>query len=311
MNVERLVPADAVRPIWSSSSALVYSGGFVALFAATALIGIAGEEGGNWAALGAAVLAAAVSFALAELLARAERAIAAGVAATFAVLFAVGALGVLLDLVGAFDLTLEDYQPASLLLEAAVIGGALLALRRYRAPLLVLPAAVTFWIAIADLGSLTSWGDAEELISLGAGAILAAAGLVLDRAGRQPYAFWLHTVGALAIGGALVALAGDSGWLLVGAIALAFIVGGYAFQRSSYTVLGAIGILIATTLFAVDPLGLVGGFFPFGAAPPDSDSLEGWQIALSYLFAGMLLAGIGVAGRLWRLPRSGPVAAEE
>jgi hypothetical protein len=94
-------------------------------------------------------------------------------------------------------------------------------------------------------------------------------------------------------------------------IALAFVVAGYAFRRSSYTVLGAIGVMIATTLFAVDPLGLVGGFIPFGAPQTGGDSLEGWQIALSYLVAGLLLAGIGVAGRLWQLPRSGPVAAEE
>jgi hypothetical protein len=310
MDLDRLLPGDPVRPIWSGSSALVYVGSIVALFATTALIGIAGDDGGNWAALGATVAAAAVSFALAEILARADRAIAAGVAATITVLFAAGAVGVLLDIVGAFDLTLDDYEPASLLIEAAVIGGALLAVRRYRAPLAVLPAAVTFWIAVADLGSLTSWGDAEELLSLAVGAILAAAGVVLDRAGRQPYAFWLHTVGALAIGGALVALAGDSGWLLIAAIALAFIAAGFGFRRSSYTVLGAIGILIATTLFAVDPLGLVGGFVPF-APPSDGDSLDGWQIALSYLAAGLLLAGIGVAGRLWRLPRSGPVAAHE
>jgi hypothetical protein len=310
MRVERLLPADAVRPIWSSSSMLVYVGGLVALLATTALIAIAGEDGGRWAALGAAVVAAAVAFALAELLARADRAIAAGVAATLALLFAVGALGVVLDLVGAFDLTLDDWQPASLVLEAGVVGGAFLAVRRYRAPLLVLPAAVAVWVAIADLGSLVSWGDAEELLSLGVGAVLAAAGVALDRAGRPAYAFWLHTVGALAVGGAVVALAGDSGWPVVAAIALLFVAAAFALRRSSYAVLGAIGILVAATLFAVDPIGVVAGVLPF-APPSGGDSLEGWQVALSYLVAGLLLAAIGVAGRLWRLPRSGPVAAGE
>ena len=311
MEVERLLPADAVRPIWSSSSMLVYGGGLAVLFAATALIGIAGDDGGRGAALGAAVVAAAIAFALAELLARANRAIAAGVAATIALLFSVGALGVQLDLVGAFDLTVADWQPASLVLEAAVIGGALLAVRRYRAPLLMLPAAVALWIAIADLGSLVSWGDAEELLSLGVGAVLVAGGVALDRAGRQPFAFWLHTVGALAVGGAVVALAGDPGWLVIAAIALLFVGAAFALRRSSYAVLGAIGILVATTLFAVDPRGVVGAFVPFVGAPSGGDALEDWQIALSYLVAGLVLAAIGVAGRLWRLPRSGPVAGHE
>jgi hypothetical protein len=310
VNVERVLPANAVRPLWSSASALVYLGAFVALFATFALLAISSDDGGDWALVGASLVAFVAAVGLAVLLERAERAIAAGVAATLAVVFASVLVGSLLNAFGALEADVGDYQPATLVVEAAVIAASVAAIIRFRAPLLVLPGALAFWFVITDLGSLFSWDDAGELLSVAAGVLLAAAGVVADRAGRQPFGFWLHAIGGLAAGGGIAVLAGDSGWFLIALIALGFVALAFALGRSSYAVLGAIGILIATTLFAVEPLSIVGGFLPFGA-PPSGDGLEGWQIALSYLVAGLGLAAIGVAGRLWRLPRSGPIAGHE
>ena len=306
MDVERLLPHNAVRPIWSSASALVYIGGITTLIATGVLIGIAAEDGGDWAAVGASLVAAVLAFAIAEALAGADRAIAAGVAAILAVSFAAGFVASVLEAIGALDVDVRDWQPFSLVVEAALVGAALLAIQRYRAPLLVLPAALAFWIAIADLGSLVTWDDAGDLLSIAAGVVLVAAGLVVDRAGRAPFAFWLHAVGGVAVGGGLVALLGDSAWPLTALIALGFVAFAYAFARSSYAVLGALGILIATTIFAIDAVSVFASF-PFG--PPESgDSLEDWQIALSYVVAGLLIAGIGVAGRLRWPERAGPDA---
>lgn len=310
MSVDRFLPADAVRPIWSSSSVLVYVGGFVALLATIGLLGIAQDDGGDWALAGAAALACATAVALALALQRAARAIAAGVAATLAAVFAGATAGGLLSAVGALDADTGDYQPATLAVEAVLVATALLGLRRFRAPLLVLPIAGTVWFAIADLGSLGSAEDAGEWLSVAAGALLIGAGIALDRIGRRPYAFWPHAVGGLALGGALAVLAGDDAWVLTALLGLAFVATAFLLARSSYAVLGAVGILLATTFFAVDPGGVLGGFLPFGP-PPEGDGLEGWQVALSYLVAGLVLAAIGVAGRLSRLPRSGPVAGHE
>ena len=311
MDVDRLLPADAVRPIWSASSALVYIGGFVVLFATIGLLGISEDDGGDWALTGAALVACAIAAGTAVALQRAERAIAAGVAATLGVVFAGVTAGGFLTAVGALDADTGDYQPATLVVEAVLIATSLVALRRFRAPLLVLPIALTLWVAIADLGSLGSAESAGEWLSVVAGALLIAAAIVVDRGGRRPYAFWLHAVGGLALGGALALLAGDDAWALTGLVGLAFVAAAFALLRSSYAVLGAVGVLLATTLFAVDPGDFIGAFLPFGPAPSEGAGLDGWQIALSYLVAGLLLAGIGVAGRLWRLPRSGPVAAHE
>lgn len=311
MDVERLLPANAVRPIWSSSSALVYMGGLVVLFSTIGLLGISEDDGGDWALTGAALVACALAFGLAVALQRADRAIAAGVAATLGVVFGGVAAGAFLNAVGALEADVGDYQPATLLVEAVLIAAALVALRRFRAPLLVLPIALTVWVAIADLGSLGSVQDAGEWLSVLAGALLIGAGIAVDRAGRPSYAFWLHAVGGLALGGAIALLAGDDAWGLIALVGVVFVAVAYALGRSSYAVLGAIGVLLATTLFAVDPGGLVGAFLPFGPAPSEGDRLDGWQVALAYLVAGLVLAALGVAGRLWRLPRSGPVAAGE
>lgn len=306
MDAERLLPADAVRPVWSSAGALVYIGGFVMLIAGVALLGIASDDWGDWALLAAALVATAAALALAVALEGAARAIAAGVAATLGVVFAGVVVGALLNVVGVLDADVGDYQPAALVVEAALVAAAVVAVRRFRAPLPVLVAALTFWFAVADLGSLVEWSDAEELLSIAAGVVLAAAGVVVDRAGREPFGFWLHTIGALAAGGGVAVLAGDSAWALTGLVALGFVAAAFALGRSSYAVLGAVGILLATTLFAVEPASVVGGFVPFGAAPPSGDGLEAWQAALAYLAAGLLLAGIGVSGRLRWPAQTGP-----
>ena len=65
MDVERLLPADALRPRWSSASSLVYLGGFVILVATAALLGILGDEHGDWALVGYSVLATAVALSFA------------------------------------------------------------------------------------------------------------------------------------------------------------------------------------------------------------------------------------------------------
>ena len=305
MNVERLLPADAVRPLWSSASALVYTGGLVVVAATVALITIVDDGGGAWAVTGAALVAAAIAFVLAEALARAERAIAAGVAATIAVVFAAVAAGGLLDAVGALDTALEDYEPSIIPVSGVVLAGAALAIRRYRAPLPVLLIALTVWGNIAELSSLADVDNGGEVLSIAAGALLVAAGIVVDRADRRPFGFGLHVVGGLAAGGAVVSLAGDSGWAVIAAASLGYLAVSFVLERSSYAALGAIGVLIATTMFVTDPVDVAFGLLPFGE-PTGGDSLADWQIALSYLVAGILLGAVGVAGRLWRVRGAGP-----
>ena len=295
MDVERLLPADALRPRWSSASALVYLGGFVILVATLALLGILGDDHGDWALVGYSVLATALGIALALWLEQSGRAIAAGLVATLAVLFFAFFVGALLGAIGTLDADIGDYQPASLVVEVLTVGAALVALRRFRAPLLVLPIAVILWVVVVDLGSFGSWENAGEALSILAGLALIVAAVAVDRAGRQPYGLWLHVVGGIAFGGGVIGVV-DSGlaWALVGLLSLAYVAAAYYLGRSSYAVLGAIGILATTAYFSLDGFSFFGLFLPFGSGEFEQ-GLDPWQVALAFVAAGLVIGALGFA----------------
>ncbi len=296
MDVHSLLPAEALRPRWSSATSLLYMGAFVGLFATVALLGIIGGDHGDWALVGASALATAVALGLAILLAQADRAVAAGVLVTLAVLFFAVLVGAAENAIGILDADVGDYQPGSLLVEATVIGASLAALQRFRAPLLVLPIALTLWFAIADLGSIGSWDSAGEVLSILVGSALIVAGVAVDRAGREPYGLWLHAVGGLALGGGVLSLVeSDLAWAFVGVLSLAYIAAAYLLDRSSYAVLGTIGILATTTYFTLDGFSLLGSLLPFGAGPIE-DGLDPWQVALSFVAAGLVILVLGLVG---------------
>ena len=295
MTVERLLPADALRPRWSSASALVYMGGFVILVATTLLLGILGDDHGDWALAGYSGLSVALALGLGLWLEQSGRAVAAGVLATVAVVFFAIFVGSVENAIGILDIDVDDYQPATLLLEALTVAAALLALQRFRAPLLVLPIAVTIWITVADLGSLGSW-DGSEVLSVLVGIALIVTAVGVDRAGREPYGFWLHVVGGLALGGGVLALVeGDLAWAFVGLLSLAYVAAAYLLARSSYAVLGTIGILATTTYFSLDGFSLVSAFLPFGSGVIE-EGLDPWQVALSFVVAGLVIVALGLVG---------------
>jgi hypothetical protein len=292
--IDRLLPAESLRPTWSSGSALVYVGGFVLVVATGALLDILSDLHGEAALTGYAALAAGLSLGVALLLQERDRAVPAGVAATLAVLFFGIFVAALLSLVGLFDSNDDGYQPATHLVEIAVVVAALLGIRRFRAPLLVLVIAVTFWITVVDVVSRLSWADAEEAVSLAVGAVLAVAGFLADRSARRPYGFWLHAVGGWAFGAAVLSLiSGDAGWVLVGVLSLAYVALAYLLERSTYAVLGALGIVATTAYFAFDGFSIVTAFLPFGSGVFE-EGFEPWQIALSFVAAGLLIALLGL-----------------
>lgn len=294
MDVHRLLPADPLRPRWSSASALVYLGSFVALVATAALLGILGDDHGDWALVGYSALATALALVLALWLEQSGRAVAAGVLATLAVVFFAIFVGSVENAIGILDVDVGDYQPAALLLEALTIAAALVALRRFRAPLLVLPIALTLWIAVADLGSLGSWDAAGEVLSILVGSALVVAAVTVDHAGREPYGFWLHAVGGLALGGGVLALVESNlAWAFVGLLSLAYVAASYLFARSSYAVLGTIGILATTTYFTLDGFSLLGAFLPFGSGEIEQ-GIDPWQVALSFVAAGLVIVALGL-----------------
>jgi hypothetical protein len=295
VDVERLLPADALKPRWSSASALVYLGGFTLLGATSALLAILGEDHGEWAAVGYGALAAALAAGLALWLQGSGRAVAAGVLATLAVVFFAVFVGSVESAIGILDAQVGDYQAGSLVVELATIAASLVGLRRFRAPLLMLPLTVTAWFALIDLGSLSSDDVVGELLLILVGIALIAVAIAVDRAGREPYGLWLHLVGGLSLGGGALSLVdGDFGWVLVGLLSLGYVAAAYLLARSSYAVLGVIGILTTTTYFTFDAIGLVGAFLPFGEGPVEGDARDPWQVALWFAVVGLGIVALGL-----------------
>jgi hypothetical protein len=288
-----VLPVDALRPRWSSGSALVYIGAFVVLVGTGVLLGIVADDHGEAALVGASLVASVSSVLLALLLQARAHPVAAGVFATLAVFFFALLLGSLESWIGILEAETDDYQPAALLVEAGTVAASLAALQRFRAPLLILPVALTVWVTVTDIGSLLSTSRAEEILSLLVGVALAAAGVVVDREGYRPYGFWLHFVAGVAFGGGVLALVdGDGGWTLVGLLSLAYIAVGSWLGRASYAVLGAIGILATTTYVTLDSFSFVGAFLPFGVG--DGEGIDAWQATTYYVVAGLVLVGLGL-----------------
>jgi hypothetical protein len=296
------VLAEPLRPRWSTGAVLVYIGGLVALAATGTLLGILGEMHGDRALVGYGALATVGALGLALLLQYARRDVAAGLAATLGVIFFTVFVGAVMSAVGLAEAESEGYDPAVHVLEAAMVVAALLALARFRAPLLVLLIALTVLITVLDLASELDWDDAVTAAALVVGALLAAAGVAVDRSGREPYGFWLHLVGGAAVGWAVVdLLSGDARWILVGAVSLAYVAVAYLLGRSSYAVLGAIGILATTTYFTLDVVSFATTLVPFAGEGTGAD-VEPWQVAAWFIVSGLVIGLLGLVGERLRAP---------
>ena len=81
-------------------------------------------------------------------------------------------------------------------------------------------------------------------MTLFVGLFLFVMGLANDGGDTRPYGFWVHVVAGLTIGGALLYWwhSSDFQWALIIVVGLVFMAVGAGIRRSSYAVLGTIGL---------------------------------------------------------------------
>jgi hypothetical protein len=297
-----------IRPRWSSASFLFYAGAFVALLGGLGLIAaLVFKADGHRAAAAAgwSALLAVVAVAAAEALRRRRHDLLAGLAAFLAVVFVTVCAAALVDWVGlAPDATgrflQRSFEPGLYLVEAVTVVAGLAALARFRFPLLVLPVASTLLLALVDIGTTivgadTGTGAATVFAAIGGG-LLVLTGIALDRTDRRPYGFWLHVVGGIAIGEVLLYLSdrGELGWVVVALGSVVYVIAARVLARSSYAVLGAIGVMVVATHWIGKWLGTVAVPLPFfGAKGGGGDRPEPWQVSLSYVAVGVVLVLLG------------------
>jgi hypothetical protein len=189
------------------------------------------------------------------------------------------------------DSPLHGFHWGLLLLEIVTLVAALRALRVFHHPLLVLAAAGVGWYLVADL--LSSGGNWSAWVSLLYGLVL----LMVASGANRVYAFWLHVVSGVTIGGALLFFWHESDWnfVLIALVGLLYILFGAGRRRSSWTVLGAVGLLLTTVHFVdkwfgdVNPITLLFGLSE-KAKHPVAQPLGFVVLGSAYVVLGVLVA---------------------
>jgi hypothetical protein len=283
-----------VRPRWASWSFLLYAGGLTILGAAGVLLSYLADAHGDAGYTAYALLIYAAAAAAALLLRRdGAHPVAAGIAAVIAVAMFAAFVGSIYSWFGWLDRgdsAFHGFDLARLTIALFTLGAALVALRLFRFPLLVLVATATGWYLVTDL--LSGGGNWSATVTFLVGLAFLATAVSLDTGGHHPYAFWLHVAAGLTIGGSLLYFLhdGDFEWALIVLGGVLYVALADRFARSSWAVLGAIGILAATAHYAKDDavLGLV-PFLGFGSGG------NGWRGPVVFAVAGLGLMLLGGA----------------
>lgn len=146
-----------------------------------------------------------------------------------------------------------------LTLEFTTLAAAVVMLRAFQMPFMVMPVAVTLWYLNMDLGHLLmqkdgfDWKFARDVsLVFGLGTCALAVWVdvrtrqATDDEARQDFAFWLYIFGSIMFWSGLSLRESDSEWAKAGygAINLVLVFWGAAIGRRVFTVLGGLGVAI-------------------------------------------------------------------
>jgi hypothetical protein len=284
---------EPILPRWASWTFLLYAGGLTILGASLAALSALADEHGDAAFVGYALLFFAAAAALAVLLRRdGGHPIAAGITAVIAVALFAGLIGALYTWAGWLDdgPAFRGFDLARLTLTLLTLAAALVALPLFRFPLLVLVIVLTTWFFVTDL--LSGGGNWSATVTFLVGLFFLVVAASLDTGGHHPYAFWLHVGAGLTIGGSLVYFLhdGDFEWALIAIGGLLYIAVAARIARSSWAVLGAIGILLSAAHYATGDTAV--SLLPFVGLDSGSNGLRGPVVFAVTGFVLMLLGGL-------------------
>jgi hypothetical protein len=244
---------DVRKPRWSSASYLLYLGAFTILSASGAAYAYLASQYGDAAFVGWTLLMLAVLLAVAGWLRRGGPWVAAGLFAYLSVsafgtfvgaLFTWWGWGGESGSAGPF----RGWHWVAWLLIVIVLAASVAALRAYRFPLLVLTIALFAWFLVTDV--VSGGGSWSAVVTLFIGIAYFFVALAVDRV----YGFWMHVVSGLLVGGALIYWwhSSTADWWLVVLSSVLFIAIGVSAARSSWTVIGSLGLLAAAVHFSID-----------------------------------------------------------
>jgi hypothetical protein len=289
---------DILRPRWSSATFLLYAGVLTVGISASYALQYLQSQYGDAAYVLWSLLVLAVLLGLA-LLWQSSHALTAGIFAFVSVAAFAGVLGALWHWFGwstGGGSAFGGFHLGRLVIVLLTLAYARSLIRRFRHPLLALPVAALSWFFVVDL--VSNGGSWSAVVSVFAGFAVLLVAVTLDRGPRRPYAFWVHVVAGLTMGGALVYWWHSGNWRFVFLVfaALAYVRIAAATGRSSWAVLGAVGLLISATHFAVEWTHQSLPFFGGDNAPPKL-----WVPPLVFAVLGFVYVALG-----WAVSRREP-----
>ena len=274
----------AGKPIWTTSSFLIYTGGLTVLGAGIGALGYLSSTNGSGALAGWALLVLVVLYGLAHDFRRRDRQVAAGIFAFVSVIAWGAFVGLTWRWFGWLGTTssFKHFSVARLSLELLILIAARDDRRRFGFPFITLISALVGWFFVVDL--ITSGGSWTAFVTLVIGLVYLIAGAVSEK----PSAFWLHLVGGALIGGSFVYWwhTSDAQWALISIASLVYVLIAYATKRSSWAVLGTVGFFAATIHYVVgSPLAVV------------RQGVAGWAPSVAFAGLGFWLVLLGMRGR--------------
>jgi len=286
------------KPVWKTSSFLVYTGGLTVLFAAVAALGYLSGQYGNGALTGWGLLMLVILRFIAESLRFQGRWVAAGIFAFASVI----AWGILVGLawhwfgwIDGWNSAFGGWSLAHLSLEFLILVAALGDQLRWGFPFIALISTVVGWFFVTDF--ISNGGTWTYVVTLVIGLLYLLAG----SASRAPAAFWLHLVGGLLIGVPLLRWwhTTDFDWALISAVAFIYVGIAYVTRRSSWAVFATIAFFGATIHYLVGQPRSIIGDIANGTPPPH---VSPWAPALAFGLLGFWLVLLGLAARGRRAP---------
>lgn len=305
------VAAREMKPIWTSSSFLVYTGGLTVLFGGISALSYLATQYGSGAQAAWALLILVVLYTIAHALRLRERPLAAGIFA-FASVIAWGAFVIFTFEWWGWNGINAPLSQWSWSRQAAILLILLAAWddrRRFRFPFIRVISALLFFVFVLSL--LPAGGNWTAAWALIIGLLYLAVGNVVDK----PSAFWLHVVGGGLIGYAILHWAhkSDGDYAVVLIVSVLFVWIAHWTRRSSWAVFATIGFFAATGHYVTgSPAGfLPGGFLGSGSigggvcrsgptGPTQVCTSFGpspWAPALGFGLLGLWLVLLGLLGR--------------
>lgn len=243
---------DVRKPRWDSGSFLLYLGLFTIVGSLTAAYSYLSHYYGDFAFVGWTLLMLAVLLVLALALRKRTPWIAGGVFAYLTVTAWGTFVGALFTWWGwGGEKTSSAFGGWHWVLWALillVLAATFAALRTWHFPLLVFSICVLVWFLVTDV--VSGGGSWSVVVSLLIGIAYFFVGLGVNRV----YGFWVQLASGLLVGGSLLYWwhTSTADWWLIFVAGLVYVAIGTAIRRSSWTVLGALGLFAAATHFSID-----------------------------------------------------------